>query len=90
MPAKPHALMAKLYDEGPKYVSVSGVFGGSEVEQLNILRTTLYVWIRGISKTSNSCVLLRSHAVWMGGMKFSFSMESLAFLHEMEEIKHPL
>ena len=49
MPAKPHALMAKLYDEGLKYVSVSGVFGGSEVEQLNILRTTLYVWMRGIS-----------------------------------------
>jgi hypothetical protein len=42
----------------------------------------------GISKESNSYVLLTSHGVWNGGMKFSFPMERLAFLHEMEEIKH--
>jgi hypothetical protein len=37
------------------------------------------VWIGGIS-----------HGVWNGGMKFSFPMERLAFLHETQEIKHPL
>ena len=44
----------------------------------------------GISKKSNSYVLLTSHGVWNREMKFSFSMERLAFLHGMEKIKHPL
>ena len=37
-----------------------------------------------ISHESNSYVLLTSHSVWNGGMKFSSPMEILAFLHEME------
>jgi len=43
-----------------------------------------------ITKESNSYVLLTSHVVWNRGMKFFFPMKSLAFLYEMEEIKHPL
>jgi hypothetical protein len=45
----------------------------------------------GISKEFNSYVLLiTSYGVWNGGTKFSFPMERLAFLYEMEEIKYPL
>ena len=35
-----------------------------------------------MSKDCLSCVLLMSYGVWIGGMKFSFPMERLAFLHE--------
>jgi len=43
------------------------------------------LWIGGISKVSNSYVMLALHSVCNGGMKISFLMERLAF-HEMEEI----
>jgi hypothetical protein len=47
-------------------------------------------WMNFIRILKESNFSLTSHGVWNGGMKFSFPMEMLAFLHEMEEIKHRL
>jgi hypothetical protein len=45
-------------------------------------------WMNFIRILKESNFSLTSHGVWNGGMKFSFPMEMLAFLHEMKEIKH--